>query len=166
MQTLANVGYGSIRGEGTEMAYATAPITSSPPASSPPIDAIDSPMTALSTAETALEHRIPTKVDEIDGRSPDISAEPQREESLGPLSDNSAPVLPTTLRRGDAVEVWLDSQWVTANYGGVLHHSRLSHRTGRLDDGHLVYLSSRKDRPHKVASADLRLVQSSSGDVR
>ena len=66
MQTLANVGFGAIRGAGAEMVYATAPPTSSPPPNPPPIDTIDSLMTDLSIAEVQPEPVVPVTVDTID----------------------------------------------------------------------------------------------------
>jgi hypothetical protein len=69
MQTLAKVGFGAIRGEGEEMVYATVP-----PPNPPPIDAVDSPMTDSSIAETHPEQAQQVAIDEIDGAPRDLPA--------------------------------------------------------------------------------------------
>ena len=130
MQTLANVGFGSVQGEGSEMVYATAPTTSPPP-----IDTIDSPMTDSSIAETQPEQVAPVTVDAIDGLpgSANQSAQPQSTEL--PTDDQSflAP-----LQYGDQLEVWFEGLWALAIYLRPLHRSIFSHRTQQMDDAHAV----------------------------
>ncbi len=153
MQTLANVGFGAIRGEGAEMVYATAP-----PSNPPPIDAIDIPMTDSSIAETLPAQAQQVAVDEID-REPSAIA-PPRESPILPtsqvLSENSQDFQPSAV-----VEVWLNDQWILATYVRTLDQSLFSHRTRRLDEGHLVYLRGRRGSPCKVATSDLRPAQPS-----
>jgi Protein of unknown function (DUF3987) len=142
MQTLANVGFGAVRGQGPEMVYATAP-----PTSPPPIDTVDTPMTPPSLAEISAESELPEPIDTIDTDT--VSHSP-----IDPLSPQ-----PTQLERGNLVEIWLDHQWVPATYGRALDRSLFSHRTKTLETGHQVTLHDRARTPRRVAHSDLRPLQ-------
>ncbi len=139
MQTLANVGFGAIRGEGAEMVYATAP-----PPNPPPIDTIDSPMTPSSIAEVSAEPGMPAPIDVIDT------------DAASHLPVDASSPQPTQFERGNPVEIWLNHQWVAAIYGRCLDRSLFSQRTKTLENGHQVTLNDRARTFHRVAHSDLR----------
>ena len=141
MQTLAKVGFGTIRGEGAEMVYATAP-----PPNPPPIDTVDSPMTPSAIAEVSAEPALPTPIDVIDT------------DATSHLPVNSSSPQPTQFERGNPVEIWLNHQWVPATYRHALDRSLFSQRTKTLENGHQVILNNRARSFHRVAHSDLRPV--------
>ena len=170
MQTLANVGFGAIRGEGAEMVYATAPPTSPPPTSSPPIDTTDGSMTDSSIVETLPQQVVSASVDEIDelteSTNQSVRPEAAQPHNSEPPTVAQAPLAP--LQRGTRIEVWFEKAWVIATYLRPLHRAIFSYRTKQLDEGHQVALTVDPAQmplawqipsAYRVAEADIRRLQ-------
>jgi Protein of unknown function (DUF3987) len=151
MQTLANAGFGSIRGEKTEMVYTTL-VTTSPPL----IDSVDIQMTTPSLVETVLESSITSELDELDGAiagevPPNISAT---------LISTGNPDTVQQFQQDTAIEVWREGQWIPAKYVCPLGTMIFSHRIRQLQDGHLIKFANNPDCLEGVATPDLRSPQS------
>jgi Protein of unknown function (DUF3987) len=169
MQTLANTGYGAIRGVGAEMTYIPVPgdqqlqLDLTNPATPEIIDTVDAGLTVASIDETASAQGIHIGIDGIDNNADDKSDEIASEKfdhevdseidgkvepKIG-ASDVTIPPNPCadaftaspSFQRGMPVEVWFEEVWIPATYLRPWHCSVLSHRTGTLDEGHQVALS-------------------------
>jgi Protein of unknown function (DUF3987) len=143
MQSLAQTGFGQVRGEGGAMTYVAGAIQPSATISIEVIDTIDLPMTETSIDGTQLQSETQSQDDGIDNPSASTSI---------PLEPEvSAP----SFKRGDVVEVWFQSRWQIATYLRSLSHAVISRITEELDDGHHVALPNQMA-PYPVATTDLR----------
>jgi Protein of unknown function (DUF3987) len=167
MQTLAQAGYGLIKGEGKEMIYTTAappqntarlkvqappPPIAEPPVTTEPseIDTTDTELVSPSTAETLIQQSIEAPKLTIDTAAP--VAAPNK--SIDPLS----------FTEGKLVEVWRGSttaprssgKWLLATYIAMVSHEVFSHRTQKLDAGHQVTFHHDPNLLGRVATADIR----------
>ncbi len=168
MQTLAKVGYGSVRGAGTDMVYATSPPIVSPLIDT--IDAIDNPMTTPSIAKTHPQQIISATDAEIDVLTPSVNQSdlPDPDQPRIPDLETAAQTPSVPLKRGTQIEVWFEKEWVIATYLYPLYQSIFSRRIQQLDDGHQVALAVDPGHIHStgkmpsaypVAGADIRLPQ-------
>jgi Protein of unknown function (DUF3987) len=138
MQTLAQAGYGLVKGDGKEMVY----VTSSPTINFPPT-AI-SPPEIIQTIDTSINHPSPPEIATSDTKmSPQsiaITPSPQSLEAEIDTIDTteSAQLQPaneaSNFHEGQSVEVWRSGEWRLATYFGKLRQGIFSHRTHRIDD--------------------------------
>jgi Protein of unknown function (DUF3987) len=133
MQTLAQAGYGAIKGDGKEMLYTTAPPKLEP------VDTIDDRLTIVSKAKPPIPQTVQPLVDTIDAINPPPTEPPE------------------SFTEGQTIQVWHHGQWLMAIYRHTLRQSVLSHMTHKLDDGHQVLFQHEPDRPKPVATSDIRL---------
>jgi Protein of unknown function (DUF3987) len=142
MQTLAISGFGTVKGEGSEMVYGT----STDPDIANKVDRVDSQMTPASTSEVPFIQSVQAISDPIDSSQP---VESQSHPEICPRSD--CPVVelssPGALQKGTPIEVWFEQQWVKAIYLYPLHRSIFSHRSHKLEEGHQVKLQIN---PHQI----------------
>jgi hypothetical protein len=154
MQTLAQSGYGVIKGDGKEMVYATSPpkvdlpkAEISKPEIIPPIDTQNQPPT-------------PSEIDRPDAQMTpaSITETPTPQQSTPAIDKIDTPELPQPVAfcEGQLVQIWRAGEWQLATYFGKLRQGIFSQRTRRLDDGHQVILPQTRE-PIDVATADLRL---------
>jgi Protein of unknown function (DUF3987) len=120
MQTLAEQGYGFVRGDGADLVYAAA--SQRQPSTVNSVDA------TVSTSSIPVNSATPAIADSID--KIDTSTE----------SDTTASAPPDSFQPGEQLEVLQDDQWVPATYHSTCNHvEHGEHRPG-ADREHYVYL--------------------------
>ncbi len=143
MQTLAQAGYGSTIGNGKEMVYTAMPS----PDDTSQIDRTDSEMPPPSFSEIPISNVVHPTIDRTDSLPPEDS----------PPSNSVEITSPTSLGKGQLIQVWRSGRWRLATYLRSLNQGVLSECTRRLDDGHHVQFHDDPDLPQRVAQADIRI---------
>ncbi|UIE38596.1 DUF3987 domain-containing protein [Leptodesmis sichuanensis] len=115
MKTLANTGYGSIRGEGAEMTYVPVPgdrqlqLDLSPPSAAAEIDTVDVALTTMSGNETSAKSKLNSLIDTIDTTSSSSRDEASSELTTIPGSPNELPHNSSTIQHFGQSEIPQDS---------------------------------------------------------
>jgi Protein of unknown function (DUF3987) len=147
MESLAQTGFGQVRGEGGTMTYVPGAEQTFTASSAETIDSIDPTMTTRSIDEIQIPSEIAATDDTIDR----VPVSPSSSETEVPIR---------SFNRGDAVEVWFQNRWQLATYLRSVSHSVISRITQKLDDGHQVSLPHQAY-PYAVATTDLRPISQS-----
>ena len=115
MKTLANTGYGSIRGEGAEMTYVPVPgdrqlqLDLSPPSAAAEIDTVDVALTTMSGNETSAKSKLNSLIDTIDTTSSLSRDEASSELTTITGSPNELPHNSSTIQHLGQSEISQDS---------------------------------------------------------